>query len=152
MTQETFLAAFTGYHRFRADSARGTWLFGIAKNVWRRSARDAAREKRRAVLVPIGGGVGERPEESIEDGRNDADPEVRTLGSEAMERVERGLAELPELDRQCLALRVDGHSYREIATILRVEVKMVKSRLHEGREKLRRHLEGDIHPAAGSVE
>ena len=56
--------------------------------------------------------------------------------------LERGLAELPELFREIVALvDLEGLSYHEAAEILDVPVGTVRSRIHRGRSRLRKRLE-----------
>src|SRR5947209_6397726 len=59
----------------------------------------------------------------------------------------RAFAELPEEQRSVLFLvAVEDLSYGEAARVLGVPIGTVMSRLSRGREKLRRHMNGDRQP------
>lgn len=153
MTQETFLAAYRTYGRFRGESERGTWLFGIAKNMWRRRVRDQGRGKRRARLVPLEEARGNPPVLPTGRGQAPADPLSQTLAAERVQRMRRALEELPEPMRQCLVLRIDQElSYRQIAAVLRMTVNDVKSHLYQARQKLKCLLSGRDEPVSERMD
>ena len=136
LTQATFLAAYASRERFRGDSRVETWIFSIAKNIWRRTVRDRNREKRKSEEVPLEEVVVDRvPDSKAED------PLERALQEERVRLMREALEELPELLRACVVLRIDqGLSYREVAVAMRIPEDRVKSLLHQARTKLRRHL------------
>jgi RNA polymerase sigma-70 factor (ECF subfamily) len=140
LTQETFLGAYAGRARFRGEADTATWLFAIARNIWRRRLRDSHREKRRGEEVPLG----ELPIEPVAAtaaGESQADPLDRALAAERERLMREALGELPELMRACTVLRIDqGLSYREIATVFRIPEDRVKSQLFQARERLRKLL------------
>ena len=71
-------------------------------------------------------------------GAENADPESQLSESERAERVRRALAGMSTKDRTVLTLRHFGElSYEEIAEILELDEKTVKSRLFEARHRLR---------------
>lgn len=58
--------------------------------------------------------------------------------------LQRGLAELPEEQRQVvLLIGLEGMSYQEAAEVLEVPLGTVMSRLSRGREALRRSMDGE---------
>ena len=58
-------------------------------------------------------------------------------------RLGRAVAELPQGQRECLRLRIQGLTYDQIAAALRISVDAVKSRLRDAKRHLRERLGGD---------
>ncbi|MDI2132817.1 RNA polymerase sigma factor [Yinghuangia seranimata] len=104
------------------------WVFGIATNVLRNTARSARRHRAALDRLPPRGDVPDFADEVV-DG-------VVTAGQLAAAR--RALARLRQADREVLALVVwEGLGYEEAATALGVRVGTVKSRLSRARARLR---------------
>lgn len=143
--QETFLTAFKKIHRFREQSNLGTWLYRIAANLcWMRF-----RKKKREPFVPLldgahkHGGAAE-----IQDWK--LSPEEIAKKKELHEAVRGALSELPVDYRLVLTLRdIERLSNEETATILKLSVPAVKSRLHRGRMFLRDRLDAYLGGKAG---
>src|SRR5437762_396678 len=82
LTQDTFVALWGSLERLRPEMPSTPWIFGIARNVWRNDSK----RRRRAH----GGG------ELLDDLPHSApEPEQTMLAQEAIEQLERGVAELP---------------------------------------------------------
>ena len=121
-TQETFLRAFQNLDRF-SEGNFGAWLMRIAKNVcidtWRRQRRHS-----------------ETAEESLaemSDGRSlENTAALRATARRLMEEV----AKLPEQQRRCIELKIEGHSYEETAELTGLPLAAVKSNLQNGRRML----------------
>jgi len=146
LTQETFLRAFQSISRFRGEANVKTWLYRIAINQARNRWR-WWRRRRREATVSLDGS--DRPDEQALTGRlrNDAavDPEQETLAHEREQQLREALLGLRRSYREAVILRdVEGFSYEEIATTLRINVGTVKSRLSRGRLELRKKLEGSF--------
>ena len=124
ITQECFLALVRGG---KFDGQRGmlrTYLFGIARNLMLRSLRTSAQEVEQPldIMAPV-------------DVLNDL------LSAERSELLAEAMARLPVLQREALILFVfDEMPLEEIAEVTGSEIGAVKSRLHRGRESLRRTL------------
>lgn len=134
-TQETFLNAYRAIPRFEGANVRG-WLFRIAAN----ASKDELRRRLRRVpqaslpaLVP--GGV----EFDVED---QAESVAGRVERAAVGRgIHEALAALPFEQRQAVVLSdVYGYHYEEIAAIAGTSVGTVKSRIHRGRDRMRRLL------------
>lgn len=137
VTQEVFMAIVRGARRF--DPARGSvggFLFGIARNHlrkrWEQEQRfvgfDSDPDELGAAALSNGNGAGRRGDDRYDD--------------EAMERLKRAVATLPENYREALVLcDLQEMSYEEAAAALECPVGTVRSRLHRARalltEKLR---------------
>jgi RNA polymerase sigma-70 factor (ECF subfamily) len=106
------------------------WLYRTARNHCLNLVR--ARGRRREAGVPLS---------ELAPGAGAAGPLTGLLAGERREQVVTALAALPEADREVLLLRYsEGLARDEIASVLGLPVSIVKSRLHEGLEKLRRRL------------
>ena len=133
--QETMLRAWRGFHGFRGEAQWHTWFHRIAVN----TSIDILRKR--------------RPDASLnamteEDGFDPPDARVSVSGElEASERkraLREAIAQLDEKDRAMIVLRdVRGMSYEELASVLRLPLGTVKSRLKRAREKLMKLLSAD---------
>lgn len=147
LTQETFLKAYRGLGRFRAEAGLETWILRIAANVWKNTLRSRQAEKRSAArTVPLEE-VGSVPEPLArtvavppQDGGTPA-PLHRVIRDEERRMLRDAVEDLPPRMRRSVLLRVDqGLKYREIATIMSVSVDTVKTQLHQARQRLRDRL------------
>ena len=131
--QEAFFSAYRNRDAFRGGSVR-SWLSRIAINC----AMDAQRFKKRRPADPY-------PE--LEDdswqppAAADADPVTTTLTAERHRALNTALARITDDQRTAIVLYdVQGYDYAEIATMTRVSLGTVKSRIHRGRLALRERL------------
>jgi RNA polymerase sigma factor (sigma-70 family) len=112
--------------RWRFDARRGsekTWVYAIALNVLRDAGRRRAAEARALDRVSAGG----HQEDWDEAGRLDDRDAVR-----------RGLAELPDDEREAVALYYGADlSLQEIARVTGTRTTTIKGRLSRGRDRLR---------------
>ncbi|MBF0507294.1 MAG: RNA polymerase sigma factor [Nitrospirae bacterium] len=127
LTQDTFLKAIEGYNQFRSEANVRTWLTRIMINVF----LDSKRKERPHVSLDMG---------TIPCPAND--PERVIIRKELQWCVQHVLLHhVPEEQKIVLVLRdIYGHSYQEIAGIMRISVAAVKSRLHRGRTAFYDHL------------
>lgn len=134
--QETFLNAFRSLARFRGAALFSTWLHRIAVN----AALDLIRRRPPQPTVPL-------ESVTISGGTEPADAASR---SDVQRRINQAIALLPAEQRVVVVLRdLQGLSYEDIASALRIPPGTLRSRLSRGREALRRLL-ADLAPAAGS--
>jgi RNA polymerase sigma factor (sigma-70 family) len=137
--QEALLQAYLGIDHLRQPERFGAWLYAIALNM----ARGQLRE-RSGQIVPLEGEEG--AQEDIRDGW--PHPEHLVQQRETHADLERALAELPNAEREAIALVYgDGLSHQETARLLGVSLNAVKLRVHRGRQRLRMALESDYVPA-----
>jgi len=146
VTQDAFIRAHRGLPQFRGESAFSTWLYQIATNVarnrywywWRRK-----RDKSLSFEQPVG----------TEGGMTLADvlpaqtetPDDIAVTQEFVERIGEAMEKLGRKHREILVLRnVKNLSYEEIATVLKISVGTVKSRIARAREHLRSKLGEDF--------
>jgi len=120
LTQRTFIKAWQGLPRFRAQAAFGTWLHRIAVRV----ILDHERTpwwRRRQAQVP------ERVASAPEPGRR--------------VDLQRAVDTLPPKARRVLVLHdIEGWRHQDIAEALKISVGTSKSQLHRARKLLRERL------------
>ena len=130
IVQDSYLRAIRHFGSFHGGEGRA-WLLTIVRN----RCYDSARHK----------GVRERTTPFDEDLHNTRqatlDPETSLLQKERTGLLREALAELPLELREVLVLReLEELSYREIASIARIPVGTVMSRLSRGRKQLQQVL------------
>lgn len=117
------------------DSALGGWLYRTALNasfnVLRSRKRRLGWLKRVANFRRSDSGLAENPAETVE------------RQGEA-ELVRRGLARLPERQRNALVLRSHGFQYKEIAATLEIATSSVGTTLARAERALRKELENEV--------
>ena len=138
VVQETFLRVHRNAHRYKNIAKFSTWIYTIALNV----ARNELRNTKRKRLVSLnsfgssGDSDSERTTYDIPD--ESARPDLDVQNSELREIFEEAIAKLPVRYRTVFVLRdVQGLSYEEIATILKVPKGTVKSRMNRARQRFR---------------
>lgn len=129
LAQETFIRAYRGLAAFQGRSRFGTWLHRIAYNLY---LNHRTRTRRHEALP--------------EDFDRGVSPE-QELGIDQAERAERVTAAvqgLPDRYRSVVALYyLQGVSYPEIASMLKMPLGTVKTQLHRAKAILRRRLGND---------
>ena len=137
LAQEAFLKAWQGLRGFQGESSFSTWVYRLTVNVCIDYLRKTAR--REAVIPAV----------SLDDSRGawaepadwEQDPQRQLERSERGQALTRGLARLPDWQRQILVLReLSGLSYQEIGEKLELELGTVKSRIARARLNLRKIL------------
>jgi RNA polymerase sigma factor (sigma-70 family) len=124
VVQDACLRALRYFSSLRDGDARA-WLFAIVRNTW------YSRLARRTDVT----GTLERPRSEPLD--HALDPEARLLQRGTIDLVRGAIEQLPVDFREVLVLReIEGLSYKEIATVMRVPIGTVMSRLARARERL----------------
>ena len=137
LLQDTYLKAYSHYGTFRPGTNLRAWLFKILKNTF----INEYRQRQKAPALVAFADIEETLESALAPVHGSA---IRTPEEEAIEasldgEVERALAELPPAFRVVVLLAdIEGHAYREIASILSIPVGTVMSRLYRGRRLLER--------------
>jgi len=140
IVQETFMRVYANLDKYDSRWKFSTWIFRIGNNL----CIDRLRKRRPTWSLDA-----ENPDADGVDGyamlpTNDASPEDRMVLSEMQKNVRNAIAQLPDKYRSVVVLRyLQDLSLNEIADILELPVSTVKTRLHRGRESLRRKLEHD---------
>jgi RNA polymerase sigma-70 factor, ECF subfamily len=131
IAQETFVALFRELARYDPERASfTTYLYGIVRNL----SRERLRKERRFLSLEALNPVQRRAPE-------DADPSRALQDAELAEQVRRALRKLPARYRELIVLcDLHGMSYADAASITGISTAAVRSRLHRGRQLLRRQL------------
>jgi len=132
LTQETFVRAHRNLGGLKDDLRLSTWLFGIARNVARESARQARKDNMK---------VGLDEPESLRLESSDILPEGVMLDRELTETIRKALISLDEDKRIVFSLKIfHEKSYEEISAITGHSVGKLKTDLHRARLEMRKRL------------
>ena len=151
LAQEVFLRVYRARKKYRARCKFSTWLFTIANNLglnWLRS-----RQRKPVVALPAqeSGPLGPRPAEQIVPAR-DNPPSQRLQQAELADVVRRALDTLNERQRMAVVLnKFEDMNYAEIADVMGLTTKAVKSLLNRARANLRVVLAGYVYPDGAPV-
>jgi RNA polymerase sigma-70 factor (ECF subfamily) len=128
--QETFASVWRSARTYRPDRGPGApWLYAVARN----AIVDRSRGRTDAA--------GDVPERASDE----PDPAERTEQSWVAWRVHRALEELPEREREVIALAYwSGLSQSEVAEFLGVPLGTVKTRTRAALHHLAEVLEGEL--------
>jgi len=140
LVQETFLNAYRGFRGFRGDARISTWLYTIASRACMRMRRKRRGQPERELSLDefIPTSEGEFHLQIPVDGLT---PEEALENKELREALDQAIQKLPSKYRMTLVLRdMEGLSAKEVATIMGVNERAVKSRLHRARLFVRREL------------
>jgi RNA polymerase sigma-70 factor (ECF subfamily) len=137
LAQEVFLRVFRTRKRYHPSAKFSTWLFTIANNL----ALNALRSKQRKPTVPLpthdSGPLGARPAEQLVTDRSES-PGQRLQDQELAGVIRRALDGLNERQRMAVVLnKYEDLNYAEIAVVMGLTTKAVKSLLSRARCRLR---------------
>jgi RNA polymerase sigma-70 factor (ECF subfamily) len=137
IAQEAFVRAYINIHTFDQKRKFSTWLFRIATNLCIDRIRKKKPDYYLDANVPGTDGLnmysqiaasGELPEEEVE-------------RMELQERIHYEIGRLPDKYRSVIILRyIEELPLQEIADILELPLGTVKTRVHRGREALRKQI------------
>lgn len=134
--QDAFVMAWRKLAAFRGDAQFRTWLLTI---VWRKALD---RRRRRARWWNP---TGPEPDPIAQQPERSADPEARTIATDAARRVRAEIPRLTPRLRDTLLLAASGeHSYEEIGAMLGIPIGTVKWRVAEARRVLKARCEGRL--------
>ena len=145
LAQEVFLRVYRARKKYRPRSKFSTWLFTIANNLALNSLR--SRQRKPVVSLPVhdSGPLGPRPAEQLVHDRAGG-PTQHLQQEELAAVVRRALDSLNERQRMAVVLnKFEDMNYAEIAEVMGLTTKAVKSLLSRARENLRTALSGYIY-------
>jgi RNA polymerase sigma-70 factor (ECF subfamily) len=131
LVQETFVRVLRALPDFdpAGPASLSTWMLTIATRLALNELRRPEHASLDAQPEPVGGA------------RADADSERARIGA----AIAAGVAALPDAQRAVIVLReYHGLEYRDIASVLELDLDTVKSRLSRARAALRAHLAGRL--------
>jgi RNA polymerase sigma-70 factor (ECF subfamily) len=140
LAQEVFLRVYRARKKYHPRSKFSTWLFTIANNL----ALNSRRSRQRKPVVPLrahdSGPLGPRPAEQLVHDPGTG-PVQKVQRQEIAAQVRRALEGLNERQRMAVVLnKFEDMAYAEIAEVMGLTVKAVKSLLSRARENLRAAL------------
>jgi RNA polymerase sigma-70 factor, ECF subfamily len=137
IAQEAFIRAFINIHSFNIDLKFSTWLFRIATNL----CIDRIRKKKPDYYLDaeVAGTDGLNMYSQIPSRTDMPEKELESL--ELEETIQKEILKLPEKYRTVIVLKyIEELSLIEISEILNLPIGTVKTRIHRGREALRKQL------------
>jgi RNA polymerase sigma-70 factor (ECF subfamily) len=145
LAQEAFLRVYRIRKKYRPKAKFATWLFTIANNL----ALTALRNRQRKPVVPLdvrdSGPLGPRPAEQLVQNR-DAAPSCSLQQAELTARIRLALDQLNERQKMAVILnKFEDMGYAEIAEVMGLTSKAVKSLLSRARARLREQLQDYIY-------
>jgi RNA polymerase sigma-70 factor, ECF subfamily len=157
LAQEVFLRVYRTRQRYTPKAKFSTWLFTIANNLALNALRDKHRRPHVALEVRDSGPLGPRPTEHLEN-KKEQPPTHQVQHEELAAVVRRALDDLNERQKMAVVLnKFEDMGYAEIADVMGLSSKAVKSLLSRARGKLRDALSGYIYmdgeaPPTGPVD
>ena len=132
LAQETFVRAYRNLGGLNDEVHLSSWLFGIARNVVRESARRARKDEKK---------IGLDEPESLRLESKGALPEGAILDSELTSEIQKALLSLDEDKRVVFSLKIfHEKSYEEISAITGHSVGKLKTDLHRARAEMRKRI------------
>lgn len=141
IVQETFLRVYTNLDRYDETQKFSTWIYRIATNLCIDKLRKRKPNYSLDAEIPDGDGADwysmlpssqETPEEDV-------------VLSETQEHIRKAIGMLPAKYKSVVVLRyLHDMSLQEISEVLKLPVTTVKTRVHRGREFLRKKLEPEF--------
>ena len=134
--QDAFVRAWQALPEFEGRSRLSTWLYQITLNLCRDRAKTrATRQRENTVALDDVAHSPECPKQS---------PAASAEWRSEMQKLERGLAMLPEKLRAVLMLTtMEGLSHEECAEVLNCSVRGVEGRLYRARQMLMQWWEAE---------
>jgi len=124
LVQDAFFKAFRGIATWRQESSFRSWLFTIGSNL----LKDAYRRGRKVKVLSI----------EAHDAVVATDPVSELVAGETAQRIQRGLAQLPRLQREVFLLRVQqGLEYNDIAAALGTTPGAARVHFHHAVKRLK---------------
>jgi len=137
IAQEAFVRAFINIHTFDTNRKFSTWLYRIGTNL----CIDRIRKKKPDYFLDaeVAGAEGLNMYSQI--ASPDELPEEEVLKMEMQDRVQYEISRLPDKYRAVIVLKyMEDLPLQEISDILEMPLGTVKTRIHRGREALRKQL------------
>jgi RNA polymerase sigma-70 factor (ECF subfamily) len=145
IAQDVFLRIYRARKKYRARAKFSTWLFTIANNLASNARRSRQRKPEVALNLRDSGPLGPRPAERLV--RDPAgQPSEHLQQQETAELVRRAVEGLNERQRLAVVLhKFEDMNYAEIARVMGLTTKAVKSLLNRARTNLRAALKDYVY-------
>jgi RNA polymerase sigma-70 factor, ECF subfamily len=141
VVQDTFLRVYTNLDRYDENQKFSTWIYRIATNLCIDRLRKRKPNYSLDAEMPDGEGADWYSMLPADQGT----PEEETVLSETQHQIRKAIDTLPEKYKSVVILRyLHDLSLQEIGDVLKMPVTTVKTRVHRGREFLRKKLEPEF--------
>ncbi|WP_281884126.1 RNA polymerase sigma factor SigW [Paenibacillus sp. YYML68] len=138
IVQETFLRVYMNLDRYDESQKFSTWIYRIGTNL----CIDRLRKRKHTYSLDAEISDGEGTDWYSTLASSDMPPEQQVTLSETQEQIRDSIETLPEKYKAVVILRyLHDQSLQEISETLSMPVTTIKTRLHRGREFLRKKLE-----------
>lgn len=145
LAQEVFLRVYRNRHKYTPRAKFSTWLFTIANNLALNALRDRHRRPVVRLEVPDPASSGPWQTEQLVAHR-DQPPTHQLQQAELADVVRRALDQLNDRQRMAVVLnKFEDMNYAEIAEVMGLTQKAVKSLLSRARARLRECLQPYIY-------
>lgn len=137
IAQEAFIRAYINIDSYNIDKKFSTWLYRIATNL----SIDRIRKKKPDYYLDaeVKGTEGLTMYSQVASDTPLPEDEVESL--ELQQSVQEEILKLPEKYRSVIVLKyIEELSLKEISDILGLPISTIKTRIHRGREALRKQL------------
>lgn len=151
LAQEVFLRVYRTRKKYRPQAKFATWLFTIANNLALNALRSRRRKPTVALPTTESGPLGGRPEEQLVVD-SQAVPSRRLAQAELSDVIRAALDELNERQKLAVVLnKFEEMNYADIAEVMGLSTKAVKSLLSRARARLRDALKDYIFMQSGPI-
>jgi len=145
LAQEAFLRVYRVRKKYRPRAKFSTWLFTIANNLALNTLRRRQRKPAVRLNVRDSGPLGPRPAEQLVRDRA-SQPGAHLQEKELAAVIQQALHGLNERQRMAVVLnKFEDMNYAEIAEVMELSTKAVKSLLSRARENLRLVLKSYVY-------
>ena len=135
IVQDTLYRVYKNKHYYKEVAKFSTWIYTIASNL----AKTELRRRRRRRFFSINKEAPNEKEVELPDLKTDPEVEANTIVTEKI--IQKAIGKLPQKFRQVIVLRdIQGFSYEEISSIIKVPLGTVKSRVNRARLRLQEDL------------
>jgi RNA polymerase sigma-70 factor, ECF subfamily len=141
VVQETFLRVYMNLDRYDENQKFSTWIYRIATNL----CIDRLRKRKPNYSLDAEMPDGEGSDWYSMLPSDQETPEEELVLSETQQQIRKAIDALPEKYKSVVILRyLHDMSLQEIGDVLKMPVTTVKTRVHRGREYLRKKLEPEF--------
>ncbi len=145
LAQEVFLRVYRAREKYTPRAKFSTWLFTIANNLALNALRSRQRKPVVSLAVHDSGPLGPRPAEQLVRDRA-AQPMQRMQQQELAAIIQEAIKGLNERQRMAVVLnKFEDMNYAEIAEVMNLSTKAVKSLLSRARMNLRVALQAYVY-------
>lgn len=141
IVQETFLRVYSNLNRYDEAQKFSTWIYRIATNL----CIDRLRKRKPSYSLDAEMPDGEGADWYSMLPADQETPEEEFILSETQRHIRKAIDTLPSKYKSVVVLRyLHDMSLQEISEVLKMPVTTVKTRVHRGREFLRKKLEPEF--------